>query len=126
MWQAVVNVANNFGVPLKCREFLASWTGGFAGGLCCAAQSVEGAVVCVHAVASTVSCERRFVPQRGSIVQDRDQRPSRPFWRSVPVKVRRLCRSDKAVGCSSSASTRHALCSASREALLAATAILTL
>jgi len=118
MWQAFVNMSKNLRVPLKCREFLVSRTGGFA-----RRTQLCGAVVCVHAAASKVSYERRFVPQRGPIVQDGHRRPSRPLWRSVLMKVRSLWRSDKAVGCES---TIHALCSAIRETLLAATAILTL
>jgi hypothetical protein len=89
-------------------------------------QSVAG--VCLLR-ASKVSYETRFVPQRGPIVQDGDERPSRPLWRSVLMKVRSLwpaVRQSSQLVAAVRASTRHALCSAIREALLAATALLTL
>ena len=94
-WRAFVNMATNLRVPIKYREFLVSWISSQSRQTMLCSQ-LQAFVVCVHALASKVSDVRRFVPQRGPIVQDGDQRPSRPLWRSVLMKARSLCRSDKA------------------------------
>ena len=81
-WRAFVNMVMKFRVPLKCRFFFFELpSSSFSRRAVLCSQSVscrQAHVLCVHSVTSKVSYERRFVPQRGPIVQDVDQRSSRP------------------------------------------------